>query len=185
VGHYGRSNQKIFINHLPNSMENKPLTDAIMMAVSLLTTIIFCRFLYKHQDFTVQKGATFAMVFFAMTSFMNMWAHEWAIGIMAFVRWQQGLFVYDYRFYSLMLMGAVFILLGGYLLHQIKQLSRGSRTAHRLILVTGTIQILFSLPLFPLIPIGVMPALASILVMGILLFCRRRQMAEKQAAVTA
>ncbi len=104
---------------------------------------------------------------------------------MAFGRWRQGLFMYDYRFYLLMLMGAVFILLGGYLLHQIKQLGRGSHTARRLILMAGSIQILFSLPLYPLNPIGVMPALMSVLVLGVLPFSHRRQTVEKQVAVTA
>lgn len=165
-------------------MVNKPLTDAIMLAVSLLGTIFFCRSLFRHPDCNGRRGAIFLMVFFAMISFINMWAHEWAIGLMAFTRWRQGLFVYDFRFYSLMLLGVVFIGLAGYLLHQVKLLSRGSQAASRRILVAGTIQILLSLPLFPFNPIGVLPALSSVLLLMVLPFARR-QVVQKQVSVAA
>ncbi len=166
-------------------MENKPLIDALMLAVSLLGTLLFCRFLYRHPDFAGRKGPLFAMVFFAMTPFVNLWAHEFAIGIPAFLRWQQGLFVYDFRFYSLMLLGAVFIGLGGYLLAQLGALSRGVPTARRAIRRACLLQIGCSLPLFPLNPIGLMPTLASLGVLGILFFATRRALRSKSAAIVA
>jgi hypothetical protein len=166
-------------------MENKPLTDALMLAVSLLGTLLFCRFLYRHPHFTGRKGHLFAMVFFAMTPFINLWAHEFAIGIAAFLRWQRGLFVYDFRFYSLMLLGAVFIGLGGYLLAQLGALSRGIPTARRSIRRACLLQIGCSLPLFPLNPIGLMPTLASLGVLGVLFFATRRAPRPKSAAIVA
>ena len=166
-------------------MENKPFTDALMLAVSLLGTVLFCRFLYRHPDFTGRKAALFGMVFFAMNPFINLWAHEFAIGIAAFSRWQRGLFVYDFRFYSLMLLGAVFIGLGGYLLARIGELSRGNSMARRYIVRACLLQVLLSLPLFPLNPIGLMPALASLGVLTVLFFATRRTARPKSAAVAA
>ncbi len=166
-------------------MENKPFVDVLMLAVSLLGTVLFCRFLFRHPHFTGRKAALFAMVFFAMNPFMNLWAHEFAIGISAFVRWQQGLFVYDFRFYSLMLLGAVFIGLGGYLLAQLGELSRGVATAPRSIRRVCLLQMLCSLPLFPLNPIGLMPVLASLGVLTVLFFATRRAPRPASAAVTA
>ena len=163
-------------------MENKPFVDVLMLAVSLLGTALFCRFLFRHPHFTGRKAALFAMVFLAMNPFMNLWAHQFAIGISAFVRWQQGLFVYDFRFYSLMLLGAVFIGLGGYLLAQLGALSRGVVTARRFIRRACLLQMLCSLPLFPLNPIGLMPVLASLGVLGVLFFAYRR--AGKPASIS-
>jgi hypothetical protein len=165
-------------------MENKPIIDLIMLAVSLLGTALFCRFLYRHPHFTGRKPPLFAMVFFAMTPFINLWAHEFAIGIAAFLRWQKGLFVYDFRFYSLMLLGAVFIGLGGYLLALLGELSRGVATAPRSIRRACLLQILCSLPLFPLNPIGLMPTLASLGVLAVLFFATRRT-AQPQSAIPA
>ncbi len=166
-------------------MENKPFLDVLMLAVSLLGTVLFCRFLFRHPHFTGRKAALFAMVFFAMTPFINLWAHEFAIGISAFVRWQQGLFVYDFRFYSLMLLGAVFIGLGGYLLAQLGALSRGVATARRSICRACLLQMLCSLPLFPLNPIGLMPALASLGVLAVLFVASRRAGKPKSVPVMA
>jgi hypothetical protein len=166
-------------------MENKPFVDVLMLAVSLLSTVLFCRFLFHHPHFTGRKAALFAMVFFAMNPFMNLWAHEFAIGISAFVRWQQGLFVYDFRFYSLMLLGAVFIGLGGYLLAQLGELSRGVVTAYRSIRRVCLLQMLCSLPLFPLNPIGLMPALASLGVLTVLFFASRRAGKPKSIPIAA
>jgi hypothetical protein len=165
-------------------MENKPILDVIMLAVSLLGTALFCRFLYRQPHFTGRKGPLFAMVFFAMTPFVNLWAHEFAIGIAAFLRWQKGLFVYDFRFYSLMLLGAVFIGLGGYLLAQLGALSRGVATARRSIRRACLLQVLCSLPLFPLNPIGLMPTLASLGVLAVLFFVTRRT-TQPQSAIPA
>lgn len=166
-------------------MVNQPIIDILMLAVSLLGTVLFCRFLFRHPHFTGSKISLFAMVFFAMTPFMNLWAHEFAIGIAAFVRWQQGLFVYDFRFYSLMLLGAVFIGLGGYLLAQLGALSRGVGTARRSIRRACLLQILCSLPLFPLNPIGLMPALAALGVLAVLFFAFRRAGKAKSVPVAA
>ncbi|MBD0259190.1 MAG: hypothetical protein ICV83_26020 [Cytophagales bacterium] len=166
-------------------MENKPFLDVLMLVVSLLGTILFCRFLFRHPHFTGRKAALFAMVFFAMNPFLNLWAHEFAIGISAFVRWQQGLFVYDFRFYSLMLLGAVFIGLGGYLLAQLGALSRGVATARRSIRRACLLQMGCSLPLFPLNPIGLMPALASLGVLAVLFFASRRAGKSKSIPVAA
>jgi hypothetical protein len=162
-------------------MENKPFVDVLMLGVSLLGTVLFCRFLFRHPHFTGRKAALFIMVFLAMNPFMNLWAHQFAIGISAFVRWQQELFVYDFRFYSLMLLGAVFIGLGGYLLAQLGALSRGVVTARRSIRRACLLQMGCSLPLFPLNPIGLMPALASLGVLAVLSFASRR--AGKPASI--
>lgn len=166
-------------------MVNKPYLDAIMLAVSLLGTVLFCRFLYRHPHFTGRKAPLFAMVFFAMNPFVNLWGHEFAIGIAAFSRWQRGLFGYDFRFYSLMLLGAVFIGLGGYLLARIGELSRGNATARRYIVRACAFQVLLSLPLFPLNPIGLMPVLASLGVLTVLFFATRRTARPKSATVAA
>jgi hypothetical protein len=166
-------------------MENKPFVDVLMLAVSLLGTVLFCRFLFRHPHFTGRKAALFAMVFFAMNPFMNLWAHQFAIGISAFVRWRQGLFVYDFRFYSLMLLGAVFIGLGGYLLAQLGELSRGVATARRSICRVCLLQMLCSLPLFPLNPIGLMPVLASLGVLAVLFFASRRTGKFKSTPIAA
>ncbi len=166
-------------------MENKPFVDVLMLAVSLLGTVLFCRFLFRHPHFTGRKAPLFAMVFFAMNPFVNLWAHEFAIGFAAFLRWQRGLFVYDFRFYSLMLLGAVFIGLGGYLLAQLGALSRSVATARRSIRRACLLQIGCSLPLFPLNPIGLMPALASLGVLAVLFFAFRRTPQPKSVAIVA
>lgn len=165
-------------------MVNKPYIDAIMLAVSLLGTVLFCRFLYRHPHFTGRKAPLFAMVFFAMNPFVNLWAHEFAIAIPAFLRWQKGLFVYDFRFYSLMLLGAVFIGLGGCLLAQLGALSRGVATARPAIRRVCLLQIGCSLPLFPLNPIGLMPTLASLGVLAVLFLATRRT-PRPQSAIPA
>jgi hypothetical protein len=180
-----RTTHHPFSANQPKTMENKPITDAIMLGVCLLASIFYCFIIFRHPAFSGRKWAVFLLVFLAMNPFLNLWAHLTAISLVAWSKMERNVFVYNFHFYSLLLLGAVFILLSGLLLDRIGRLSQGEGRMKKQIIQIGLVQLLFSLPLFPINPIGLMPGIASVLIFALLPLANQKNHPENVRKVAA
>ncbi|EMR01203.1 hypothetical protein [Cesiribacter andamanensis] len=153
---------------------NTNLVDISILLLSILATAGFCYRLYRHPAFCQRKSFVFLLVFLAMYPLLSMLGHVLAIALISGMRLQNGSFVYDFRFYSLMLFGLTFMLLNGYLLNRIRPLSRGLWQVYPQLVAVSVVQLLLLAPSIPLNPMGLMPCLASLLLIGRLALARRK-----------
>lgn len=114
------------------------------------------------------------VVFGASAIVAFMFGHLFENGTRAIQRVIEGNFVYDYRFYSLMLMGTVFISIGIYMLSQIKAWSLGDSQGKRNFLRAVFVIILLSAPTFPFTPIGLLPTIGCLISLAGLPFAVKR-----------
>jgi hypothetical protein len=140
-------------------------TDLLILAVTVVCCFLYNFFLYKNPEYTSKKGFTYFLVFLAMYPLLNMIVHLIAVTTFAIIRFQAGVFQYDIKFYSLIQFGVLLVLINGYLLHAIKQLSRGNRTVYRPVVLACMLQSAIILPLFPFNPICLLPVITSVLLL--------------------
>jgi hypothetical protein len=89
----------------------------------------------------------------------------------------KGRFVYTYHFYSLILMGLVFLTLCCYMLGQIKVFCRGEQQGRRRFLKAALLLVVVSLPTFPITPLGIVPTIACAISLAAVPFAPKRRTA--------
>ena len=147
--------------------------DLIVLIVTLVSCLVYNLLLYRHPAYVSKKGFTFLLVFLAMYPLLNMIAHLVAVGTFSVIRWQQGVFQYDIKFYALIQFGVLLVLINAYLLSCIKQISRGNWGSYRQIMLACVLQIAIVIPLFPFNPISLLPVATSLVLIMRLLLARR------------
>jgi uncharacterized protein with PQ loop repeat len=114
-----------------------------------------------------------------MYPLLNMVAHLIAVSTFAIIRMGAGVFQYDMKFYALMQFGVLLLLINGYLLNCINQISRGNWEVYRQVVTACVLQCAITLPLFPFNPIGLLPVITSVLLVARLAFAKRGRKAAK------
>lgn len=137
--------------------------DFIILAFAVILALVYTVKTVKQAISPLRKIPLFFVVFGASAIVAFMFGHLFEIGTRAIQRVIAGNFVYDYRFYSLMLMGVVFISIGIYMLSQIKAWSMGDSQGKRNFLRAVLVMILLSAPTFPLTPIGLLPTIGCLI----------------------
>ncbi|MDO1445658.1 hypothetical protein Q0590_05325 [Rhodocytophaga aerolata] len=145
-------------------------TDLLILAITIVCCFLYNFVLYRHPEYASKKGFTYFLVFLAMYPLLNMMAHLIAITTFAVIRIQAGVFQYDMKFYTLIQFGVLLVLINGYLLHAIQQLSRGNKTVYRSVVLACVLQSAIILPLFPFNPISLLPVITSGLLLLTLTF---------------
>jgi hypothetical protein len=152
---------------------NQDLVDACLSVATLLAALLYNFSLSRQRGYVSKKGFTFFLVFLALYPLLNMVAHLIAVGIFSYIRMQAGVFQYDIKFYTLIQFGLLLILINGYLLNRIRQISRGNWLVYRQIVIACVLQSAIILPLFPFNPISLLPVITSVLLVSRLAFARR------------
>ena len=157
-------------------MVNTQLTDGLLFVTSLLTSVAYCYFLFRHPAFNFKKGLAFVLVFLAQYALLNMSVHLIAVTNVALLKARAGTFEYDLRFYTLIQFGVLLFFINLYLLRGIKQITRGNWTNYRNLQIACGLQILITLPLFPFNPISLLPAIVSVLLLSLVGWAYRRRL---------
>jgi hypothetical protein len=89
-----------------------------------------------------------------------------------------GTFVYDFRFYSRILMGVVFLAMSLHMLRQIKVWGTGDRRGMIQFIKTAAALSLLSFPTYFLVPIGLVPTLACAISLAGMPFAMKRRKPE-------
>jgi uncharacterized protein with PQ loop repeat len=97
---------------------------------------------------------------------------------------QAGVFQYDLKFYALIQFGVLLLLINGYLLNCINQISRGNWSVYRQVVTACFLQCAITLPLFPFNPISLLPVITSVVMVVWLAFARRSRIAAKSLSQT-
>lgn len=153
--------------------------DAFILVITVMATLFYSAKLSKSAVFPVRPVAIFFLLFGPMIIFFNMVGHNGEIGYRAIEKVVNGTFSYNFRFYSLIFMGVVFLLLSGYMIQEIKFWSLGKQEAKGNFIRAAVLMSLLSLPTVFFTPIGSLPTLASIISLTALMFAKKRGVVKK------
>ncbi|GAB3181764.1 hypothetical protein [Telluribacter humicola] len=156
-------------------MINKENTDLLLLLITLVVTPIFCLRLYRHPQFNQKKSFMMYLSFLAMYPLINMIGHIVAISTFTYLSIQDGTFIYTFRTYSLLLYGVIFLLINGYTLSGITNLSRGNWQYYTPLIRMNIIQIILILPSFILNPLALLPSITSLLIIISLTVAKRKK----------
>jgi hypothetical protein len=139
---------------------NQALIDNSLLTIAFVTAIIIVKTARKR---SMKPFPSFMLLFSPLVVFYNMWGHTVAVSIVNYNRFVEGTFLYDFRFYALMLFGIVFILISGINIDRARKAIAGDESQKRLIhWLNATTGLLF-LPMFFINPIALLPVIASII----------------------
>lgn len=100
----------------------------------------------------------------------------------AAVRMLSGSFVFNFHFYSIMLMGGVILAFGVYMLRELQSFIKGDPMARRRFVMAALVLSAVTMPVFLFRPIGILPAVAcAIAITGIAFVHKRVKVGEMQA----
>lgn len=136
------------------------LIDNTLLALSLVTAILLVLLGSKRRTAIVPAVL---LLYSPFVVFLNMWAHNVAVLVASYNRYLAGVFVYDFRFYSLLLFGAVFIVVSGLNFNYARKIINGDSSHKKIIHWLNGLTTLFFLPLFTLNPIALLPVIASVI----------------------
>ncbi|WP_347160142.1 hypothetical protein [Pontibacter chitinilyticus] len=105
--------------------------DAALIILSLLSGMLFAQLLCRSQQVAVKRLPLFLVMAFCFWSLFNWTGHLVAVSYVNVKLILQGSFVYSFRFYSLMLMGVVFLLLILQQLRCILSMLRGDASGYQ------------------------------------------------------
>ncbi|MCR5889159.1 hypothetical protein LRS06_15585 [Hymenobacter sp. J193] len=134
--------------------------DALTAVLTLLLALGFCRQWLLRYKPPMRRLALFALVLGPSWVALRMGTHLLANLYQAVERVLAHSFEYNFEFYSLMLMGVVFMGLSLRMLQQAQLLSQGRSRASRQFCHAAIALVALSAPTFPLTPVGLLPTLA-------------------------
>lgn len=139
---------------------NHILIDNSLLAASLLIAVIVSKTLKDRKT-----GILFStiLLFSPLITFLNMWAHTFAVSIVNARRYFAGTFQYNFAFYSLLLFGVVFIVMSGFAIHYSKKYITGDKGKKRSIYLFNLLILLSFLPVVFINPLASLPIIAAII----------------------
>lgn len=165
----------------PPKMGQTSFVDLTVLALSLAFAVGFAYWVNRRRRVPVPLTLLAGLSLGPATAFVHMWAHLFAISLVNILRYTRGEFEYNLRFYALMQLGIVLLLISGLSLHIIRRWATGGPALERPLLVLAGLQMLFSFPLYPFNPIGMLPGLAAVLLLLVLAGTRPQRRAIAQA----
>ncbi|UFH54293.1 hypothetical protein [Spirosoma sp. KNUC1025] len=152
--------------------------DQIVLTLCVVFTLVNTARLVRRATVRVRKIPAYFVVFGAtsIATFMG-GGHLFEISYRAIERAMTGTFVYDYRFYSLILMGMVLLTLSIRMLNEISDWFRGVSGSQRKAFLTALIIVAVSAPTGVFTPIGYVPAIACAISLPFFPFVIRKPIA--------
>ena len=154
------------INELPQTTFSPMNTyfqyiDHVVLVLCFIITLINTVQMVRRASVPVRKVPAYFLVFgaTAIATFMG-FGHLFEISYHAVERAVAGTFVYDFRFYSLILMGMLLLTLSVYLLGYIKEFLKGVQGSRGNIIRTIVFIVAVSAPAGFFTPIAYMPSIA-------------------------
>jgi hypothetical protein len=160
---------RFYLNHI----------DEIVLILCLLFTFINTIRLVRRATVSVRKVPAYFVVFgaTAIATFIG-GGHLFEISYRAIERAINGTFVYDYRFYSLILMGMVLLSLSIRMLREIGAWFRGIPGSQRSAIRTALLIIIISAPTGVFTPIGYVPSIGCAITLLFFPFAVRKRVAD-------
>ena len=166
--------------------------DPIALLLSFLIPLIIAIRVVKKSKKQARSVAAFFLLFGPSAIVAHMSFHLLEIGITAIINSLDGAFTYNFRFYSLMLMGVVITYLSFVLLKQGIAKCKNARFRNRHLYKTMAFVVLISAPTIYFTPIGSLPTMACIISLIALPFVHKKkrnvvitEMKEPAIAVSA
>jgi hypothetical protein len=150
--------------------------DLTVLVLGFLGTLLFTLRLARGTRF--RRFPLFFVVYGAMLVSMAMVAHIFENSYHAVERVIAGTFVYDFRFYSRILMGVVFLSITLYMLQQLRAWGAGDRSGMVNFIKAALVLVVLSLPTGLLTPIGYVPAIACAISLAGMPFAVKRRQSE-------
>ncbi|MBD0256261.1 MAG: hypothetical protein ICV83_11130 [Cytophagales bacterium] len=154
--------------------------DLTVLILGFIGTLLFTLRLARGTRF--RRFPLFFVVYGAMLVSIAMVAHIFENSYHAAERVIAGTFVYDFRFYSRILMGVVFLAITLYMLRQLKIWGTGDRSGMVNFIKAALVLVVLSLPTAFLTPIGVVPTIACAISLASMPFAVKRRQPELVAA---
>jgi hypothetical protein len=161
----------VVINNSFASNTNMRTIDLIALVASAIVAIILATTTIRKSVFPLRAVPAFFMFFGPAVIFVHMVFHTGNISYNTFQGIQLGTFTYNFRFYSLMLMGLVLIYSSATLLQRIKNFLVGGSYAS--VLKAMLMIFVVSAPTIPFTPIGSLPVIACIITLVAMPFVRK------------
>jgi hypothetical protein len=155
--------------------------DPIALLISFIIPLIIAIKVVKKSKKQARSVAAFFLLFGPSAIVAHMSFHLLEIGITAIINSLDGVFIYNFRFYSLMLMGVVITYLSFVLLQQGIAKCKTSRFRNRHLYKTMGFIVLLSAPTIFFTPIGSLPTMACIINLIALPFVHKK---NRQVVVT-
>lgn len=155
--------------------------DVTVLTLCLSFSVINIVRMLRQATVPIRKVPGFLLVFgaTAIATFLGV-GHLFEISFHAVERSIAGTYVFDFRFYSLILLGMVLLSLSVRMLGDIKALFRGESGSQRRIIKTVFLIVAVSAPTGLFTPIGYVPSIACAISMLGLPFVRKSQTAGRQ-----
>lgn len=134
--------------------------DLVVTVTGIFLSLIYTGSILKKSRLPLKKIPLFFVLFGPLTIITYMCGHLGEVSFRAIQKLIAGNFIYSYHFYSLMLMGIIFLAMSVYALNRIKAWSLGDRKARKQFLLTALCISILSVPTVPFTPIGLLPVLA-------------------------
>ncbi|CAN5357146.1 hypothetical protein BH09BAC4_BH09BAC4_20350 [soil metagenome] len=156
--------------------------DVTVLALCFVFTLINTVRMVRKATASVRKVPAFFAVFGAtsIATFIGA-GHLFEISYHALERLIDKTFVYDFRFYSLILMGVVLLSLGVYMIGQIGAWFRGVPGSQRRIIGVALVIVAVSLPTVVFTPIGYAPPLACVITLLAMPFVIKQKVGSQHA----
>jgi hypothetical protein len=145
--------------------------DLLALIASAIVAIFLATTTIRKSIFSLRAIPAFFMFFGPAVIFVHMICHIGDISYNTFQGIKSGNFTYNFRFYSLMLMGVVLIYSSLLLLQQIKKFLVVGAYAN--VLKTMLMIFVVSAPTIPFTPIGSLPVIACIITLVAMPFVRK------------
>lgn len=150
--------------------------DFIVLGLCIIFTLINTVRMIRRAKVPVRKVPAFFLIFGAtsIAAFMG-FGHLFEISFHAGERIAEGVFVFDFRFYSLILMGLLLLSLSNRMLNAINDWLQGKESSSKSILKTVGLIVAVSAPTAVFTPIGYVPSIACTISLIFLPFTLKKQ----------
>ncbi len=135
--------------------------DGVVFISALIAAVVLTHKFKKRAAFGVRAVPLFFAAFGATMVVSSMAVgHLFENSYRAGVRMITGSFVFDFHFYSIILMGAMILSFGLYMLRQLQQFTLGDAAAKKRFILAALVLAAITFPVFFFRPIGLLPAIA-------------------------
>ncbi len=157
--------------------------DQIVLALCAIFTFINTVRLVRNATVPVRKVPAYFVVFgaTAIATFLGA-GHLFEISYRAVERAMAGTFVYDFRFYSLILMGMLLLSLSVRMLGEIRDWFRGVSGSQGRAIKTALLIVLISAPTGVFTPIGYVPTIGCVISLLFFPFAVKKSVSNRQKA---
>ena len=145
--------------------------DTIALFAGLLGSVLFTFWLIKTATIGIRAVPLFLASFGSSVVVSSMaFGHLFENCYRAALRVVEGTFVFNFHFYSIILMGLVILSHGLYMLWQLRLITMGDPAAKKRFLLAAVVLSALTAPVFLLRPIGLLPTIACIISLSGLYF---------------